>query len=350
MAEVVEHIPMTRYRGSKRRFAATIAQDMQAQAPDRVVDPFGGSGTISAIADALGVDSRFNDLYLWSVKCARALFVHDYSTTELRDAQKTASTAMENRRPGFISKNFEGLYFTQDENLELDGLLQLQDRGIDEATADLIFYGLSQAALMKMPMSMFHRASLKQRLTNVDRKCGNLTTWNKPFHALVPRCMQEAASFTVRRRANHEVTQEDATNAYRHSRTGDVLFLDPPYVNPRGGVPTYDVAYHFLEGFAHGEKTWNENLQGIGRQPLFRRGKPSIFETKEGWSLGLAGLVRRARKQSVLATARKKDDPGAKAMEKVLSETFGVVVQKTLQKGVIFSKAPNPELLFQASA
>jgi adenine-specific DNA-methyltransferase len=347
--QVIEHLPTTRYRGSKRRFAKMIFEQLKAADPTRIIDPFGGSGSISAVADAMGVNSRYNDRFLWSTRCAKALFAHDYTPAEARQAETIADSCMASAKIGFVSERFEGMYFKPEENLELDGLLNLLDGGsLDEATADLVFYGMSQAALMKMPMSMFHRASLDQKTAQVERKSGNFVTWHKPFRALVPKRIHEAAAFAMRRNADHEVTNVDALKSYRYSRNGDVLFLDPPYVNPRGG-PTYDVAYHFIEGFAHGEEVWKNGLNS-DVPPIFSKDFASEFETASGWERGLEAIVSRARKHATVGTAREKDDPGAKAMARVLEGIYGNVSESILQSKVIFSKTKNPEKMFTACA
>ena len=345
---VAGRLPSTRFRGSKRRYAAQIAEHLVELDPKFVRDPFGGSASVSAIADSLGIKSHYNDLYSWTVTCARTLLVHRYTQADLDRAQDRVADFMRDARPGFISREYKDCYFTKAENLELDGLLECLATTKSERMHDLVFYGVAQAALAKMPMSMFHRASLKQRTAKVDRRSGNATTWSRPFRTLVPRYLDEAVLYTWRRRTTHTVTQGDALRRCGKVGGDAALFLDPPYINPGGGVPDYSEAYHFLEGLVQGEKHWATGLQRGGKHPIYDAPK-SDFEQAQGWTSGVTQLLDKVEGGSVVATARERDSPGARKLRELLKAKFRSVSSRKLHTSTIFTSTPNPEVLFRAA-
>ena len=346
--DAARRLPSTRFRGSKRRFAAPIAQHLIDLEPKVVRDPFGGSASVSCTADALGIKSHYNDLYDWTVTCARTLLVHRYTQGDLDRVQAKVTECMSEATPGFISREFKNCYFTKAENLELDGLMECLTTTKSTRLHDLVFYGVAQAALAKMPMSMFHRASLKQRTSHVDRKSGNSKIWNTPFHTLVPRYIDEAVVYTWRRRTTHMVTQGDAVTQCRKVGSDTALFLDPPYINPGGGVPEYSEAYHFLEGLAQGEKAWAAGLRRGGRHPIYEA-RATTFEHAKGWTTGVNQILGKVDGGSVVATARQRDSPGARKLRELLREKFRFVSSKRLQATTIFTGTPNAEYLFLAT-
>lgn len=346
--DAARRLPSTRFRGSKRRFAAPIAKHLIDLEPKLVRDPFGGSASVSCTADALGIKSHYNDLYDWTVTCARTLLVHRYTQGDLDRIQDRVADFIADARPGFVSHEYKDCYFTKAENLELDGLLECLATTRSTRLHDLVFYGVAQAALAKMPMSMFHRASLKQRTSRVDRKSGNATTWNTPFRSLVPRYMDEAVVYTWRRRTTHTVTQGDAVAQCRKVGSDTALFLDPPYINPGGGVPEYSEAYHFLEGLVQGEKAWSQGLRRGGKHPIYQA-RTSTFEEADGWTAGVNDILAKVDGGSVVATARQRDSPGARKLRELLKGKFRSVSSRRLQATTIFTGTPNAEYLFLAT-
>jgi adenine-specific DNA-methyltransferase len=334
---VAGQLPSTRYRGSKRRHARSIAAALAVNRPKYLYDAFGGSGVVSALADQMGINSHYSDIFRWTTKCARVLLVNDYDQSEMQAVLEKVDAAILSAPSGFISNTFRGIYFTQEENAELDGVLELLHGESNRRFHDLVFYGVAQAALAKLPMSMFHRACLKQRLTEVDRRGGNLSTWNTPFRVLAPRFIREAVMFTWSRRMTHVVIQRSATDSVPELHSDDALFLDPPYVSPDGHAPTYAEAYHFLEGLASGEQKWRRGINPDRNHPVFSGGPRSEFETNEGWTRGMVSLIGAARRGSVLATARERDSPGARKLGQLLRTEFESVRRETIAESTIES-------------
>lgn len=349
LEDIQYRLPTTRYRGSKRRYAFQIARELAISEAERVVDPFGGSGVVSGIGDALGMKSVYNDLYHWVVVCARTLFEHNYTRRDLETVLHRVERATAQATAGFISEYYDECYFTRAENLELDGLLDELEQTRADRLKDLMFYGVAQAALAKMPMSMFHRASIRQRIAKVPRRSRNSLIWNTPFRVLVPRYVQEAVLYTWLRRRRHEVTQGSALDVTDAIRSGDVLFLDPPYINPKGGVPAYGEAYHFLEGFSRGQDVWERWLDGSRSHPIFRGFPQSSFDSPDGWRSGVGTLLDTVDGGSVLATGRLRDRPGARTLKSLLRARFRNVATQNLHSSTIFSPIPNREYLFVAS-
>jgi adenine-specific DNA-methyltransferase len=86
-------------------------------------------------------------------------------------------------RDGTVARDFQGVFYTDDENRWLDGFMVLVDEpDRPKEAASLLRYLVYQACLKKRPFNLFHRPNLKLRTKlGGKRSFGNWTRWERTF-------------------------------------------------------------------------------------------------------------------------------------------------------------------------
>jgi adenine-specific DNA-methyltransferase len=248
--------PSTRYSGSKRRFLEWIWENVNDLEFDSVLDVFGGTGSVSLLFKRYGKKVLYNDLLKSNQIIGTAIIENDDVKVTEEDIANVLEFTQDGY-PDFIQREFQGIFFTDDENLWLDRVIANISHVENQYKRAILMASLFQACLAKRPFNLFHRANLYLRLNEVPRTFGNKTTWERPFLELFKRYIAEynRAVFS-NNRENRVIGGFDAIN----SPNGvDLVYLDPPYLSkdpPRS--TNYLAFYHFLEGLSD-YKQWEEN-------------------------------------------------------------------------------------------
>lgn len=230
----------TRYFGSKKKILPVLEEIFLTLKFKSACDVFGGTGAVSHLLMSMGKEVHYNDAFKFNAAIAMVLLS---SENQLPQKQEVFDI-LENvkLKKGFISKKFQNIFYKDAENKWLDGFCSklVSDHSM---AMDIAFYGVSQAALMKRPFNLFHRANLNLRLNNVSRKFGNSTTWDRTFIDLAKRCIEEVyllQRFDVPLKV--EFGDVSLVNV-----DSDLLYIDPPYLKETS-IDCYLKKYHFLEG------------------------------------------------------------------------------------------------------
>jgi len=276
--------PSTRYRGSKRKLLPWIWHKLTPLAPsfDTVLDLFGGTGVVSLLFKAMGKQVTFNDYLRFNHQAGVAFVSNARTKISEEDMDLVLSFDKSGFEDGFITRTFQGFYFTDEENQWLDRVLSNVGRlsrkyngsELDEKRA-LILWSVFQSCLIKRPFNLFHRRNLNLRTNDVPRKFGNHTTWQKPFPTAFRQFASEANSVVF---DNQRENSAHCIDAFAFpSSDFDLVYLDPPYFFPGIRDSDYLEAYHFLEGLANYERwgslidldTYNRRLKrgAVGAWP-----------------------------------------------------------------------------------
>jgi adenine-specific DNA-methyltransferase len=238
--------PSTRFYGSKRRQLSWLQTELSRVQGRTALDAFGGTGAVSYLLGKLGFQTTYNDIFEFNTISARAIF----SRSALSFNELSLHKLLQGVIPidGFISETFHGLYFTQEENRWLDGIMHLIS-GERQEVRDLVLHCLFQACLKKRPFNLFHRANLGLRQSTVPVQFGNRTTWERSFSHHIISAYGETLRAQWSIRDNVSVAQ--ASCAKQVDGQYDLIYLDPPYFKKRKrNTDTYLQRYHFLEGLA----------------------------------------------------------------------------------------------------
>lgn len=288
--------PKTRYYGSKRRLLNWIYQAVKDLHFNTVLDGFGGTASVSLLFKAMDKHVTFNDALLSNTIAAKALLSKGLPF-EIQEAHDfiDSITPITN----FISKTFEGMYYTEDENKWLDGAATKIHQVEDELTRCIYLYCLFQACLMKRPFNLFHRANLNLRTNeNVKRSFGNYVTWETTFPVLMKArlndfCQSTSLSLqTANILPNGDVARLDAKY--------DLVYLDPPYVNKGSNSDDYLKRYHFLEGLSDYEN-WENNINAASKIKSFNSKKCiSDWQHKNTFKESLFDLINKHNQSTVV--------------------------------------------------
>lgn len=277
-------LPSTRYQGSKRKIAVELANAFRSLSFSSALDLYSGTATISLILRYLGKHVDSNDYLKYNQTTAR-LFLRlrdeHFTKVDHGEALRNLLSGYELSSERLVSENFAGIFFTDQENEQIDRFCQNIGRhsGIEK---DLYVHALGQALLKKRPYNLFHRANLNMRQRRVKRSFGNAATWEVPIYHHAMKCIQELKRFPFD-------ALDDTGSAFSHNTKDlqsfrdsyDLIYLDPPYLNSQSVGVNYSDFYGFLEGlcdytlfakgdnrlahkpFARLESNWNNPITAL---------------------------------------------------------------------------------------
>lgn len=285
-------LPVTRYYGSKRRVVEEIwfALKKSRIEFDTFLDLFGGTGIVSYYMLAQGKHVCYNDLFAFNCEIAKALLATPKNTLSESEA-----LALLNREPmvfydNIIERNYQGIYYLDEENRQIDTIVQNILRLSNEKKA-CAYYLLFQSCLIKRPFNLFHRKNLNLRINHSESSFGNYVTWEKSFEQLFKQFVNELNTYQFEQLKNVKISNLDALDC---DTSYDLVYIDPPYFN--NGTPiSYHSRYHFLEGLMH----YNDIEQKINRKKAnleIGLNCESEFEDKASFSQNLRKLFARYHK------------------------------------------------------
>jgi len=310
--------PATRYQGSKRKLVPWILSCLVGLEFDSAIDLFGGTAAVSYALKEQGKRVLYNDYLRFNHQLGLALIENQDTRVGdgLLEQILAAGEAGEDpaTAPGFVARTFQGLYFTDQENLWLDRVVPAISAVQDRFQRAILWSALSQAALIKRPYNLFHRANLNMRQRKVQRSFGNKVTWDRPFPFYLRRFVGEfnEAVFDSGRPCSSSCADAEEVPC-----EADLVYLDPPYTNGRGGSVDYHGFYHFLEGLLDYDN-WSDQLDKSRRhKPLRRRQNP--WNRRGGIAAAFEATFARFDAVPVLAVSYRADGlPGVAEIESML--------------------------------
>lgn len=243
--------PTTRFQGSKRKILSELTSAMDGLNYQRPLDMFSGSGVVSLLFRSLGKDVTSNDYLLYSQNTARLFQTFTKEKIEALDFKNDLEQLLYKLpvSDGLVAKHYQGIFYLDRENTEIDRFCQNIDKYPDFARC-LYTYAVGQALTKKRPYNLFHRANLAMRTKDVERSFGNKKTWEDPIFKHAIKCINELknSKFELTEPLFPKVTGINSANLSEFSNDYDLIYLDPPYINSKGVSVDYSDFYHFLEG------------------------------------------------------------------------------------------------------
>ncbi|MFX1507604.1 MAG: DNA adenine methylase, partial [Promethearchaeota archaeon] len=243
--------PQTRYQGSKLKLLNWFNTIFQKMDFDTVLDAFGGTGAVSYMFKTMGKKTTYNDLLKSNWYIGKAIIENNH--TKLNPSKINSLYTTEN---GFnyrkiIQDQFKDIYYTNDENVLLDVVVQNIYNLKNQYEKALSFFALFQACIQKRPFNLFHRKNLYLRLNNVKRSFGNKKTWDTPFPELMLRAIKEGNKAIFDNSRSNNALNYSILDIPTPDEGYDLVYLDPPYISPKGIGVDYRDYYHFLEGMCN---------------------------------------------------------------------------------------------------
>jgi adenine-specific DNA methylase len=268
--------PSTRYQGSKRKLVPWILSCLEQLEFESALDVFGGTGSVSYALKKQRKRVHYNDYLRFNQQIGLALIENQREQvpeTTLDKVLAAGSSAKDSApsEDGFIAQTFSGVYFTDEENRWLDAVVPSIAAVQAPLQRAILWSALGQAALIKRPYNLFHRANLDMRQRDVQRSFGNKVTWDRPFAEYLARFVHEYNEAVFDSGVECRSTCLDAQTLRPDT---DLVYMDPPYTNSRGKGVDYHGFYHFLEGTLDYDN-WSDQLdRGRRHMPLLRRSNP----------------------------------------------------------------------------
>lgn len=337
--------PSTRYQGSKRKLTNWIWDNIQPLEFDTVLDAFGGTGAVSHLLKRHGKQVIYNDLLAFNYNIGLALIENHQRTLSTDDVDHILSFQPKTSYPDFIQRNFQGIYFTDDENAWLDKVIyNINALLTNRYQKALARFALFQACIIKRPYNLFHRANLYMRTAQVERSFGNKKTWDTPFEMHFRHFVSEANRAVF---DNGRVNQAIQVDALKTPTGADLVYIDPPYVSANGIGVDYRDFYHFLEGLVNYDN-WLEQVDYESKHRRLKR-QPSRWTNASMICHAFEQLIAHHRHSHLVISYRDDGIPSQADLVKILKQYKSQVEILTHPKQYVLSQQKSHEMLLVAT-
>jgi DNA adenine methylase len=324
--EQTQKFPTTRYMGSKSKLLPEILSITEQFDFSTFVDLFSGSGIVGYMQKAQGKRVISNDYMAFSANIAEALIENSSRILSPQKAEALVSASHPNSR--FVSETFEGLYFSDADNAQIDNLRAGISKIRNRKERAIALAALVRACLKKRPRGIFTYVGNRY---NDGRKDLQLSI-NEHFLDAVSQI--NAAVFDNGQASLARRGDAMTVAAYPES----LVYIDPPYYSPLSDNE-YVRRYHFVEGLV---LDW----QGVQIQENTRTKKfknyPTPFSSRVGAKEAFDRLFKRHRNSIILVSYSSNALPAMDEMLSLLSKYKSHVDVKPIKYRYSFStKTPN---------
>lgn len=314
--------PTTRFQGSKRKILSELSSSLSTLDYSKPLDMFSGSGVVSLLFRVLGKQVSSNDFMLYSQNTAKVFQTFTQEKLNSINPEKDLEDLLYHLpvSDGLVEKNYKGIFFIDGENTEIDRFCQ-NIHLYGEFERSLYIYAVGQALTKKRPYNLFHRANLDMRTKDVERSFGNKKTWETPILKHAIKCINELKNFKSEMAppAKARVTGLNSASLDEFSDDHDLIYLDPPYINSKGGSVDYSDFYHFLEGLCD-YSLFSSGDDSYPHRPVSR--KPSAWLKPETALTELTAICARWPDATIVFSYRSDGLPVPLEAAKVMS-SFG---------------------------
>lgn len=340
--DISQTAPVTRYYGSKRKLLNWIASSLDSLDYVTVLDAFGGTGSVSYMFKFLGKKVFYNDGLQSNCVMAKSVLSSSPTFTE---GEMTELLLSIRPRDGIISKHYDNLFYTPEENNWLDGILS-EILYMDEEKKNEIYYSLFQACLMKRPYNLFHRANLNLRTNpNVMRRFGNASTWNRKFDELL--VLNHKRLHRAQFDGQHHAEVLQPSDAFELPTGFDLVYLDPPYIGKGSKVEGYFKRYHFLETLLNYQEVEKiVDLDSRIKTPNLESKMVDAWVSPRLFKDKLFGLVEKHKKSIVVLSYVDNAVPTIDEINVLFKSYFRKVVNLQLETNHALSSRRKMEQLF----
>ena len=295
--------PTTRYMGSKSKLLTDIWAVASQFNYSNVVDLFSGSGVVSYMFKSKGKNVLSNDYMAFSANITKALVENPSETLSIEYAQKLVNTYFPN--DGFVSKTFEGLYYSDEDNEFIDSMRAGIAKIRNPYQRAIAMAALIRTCLKKRPRGIFTYTGMRY---NDGRK-----DLQKSFADHFLCAVQSLNEAVFDNGGLSKSRLGDAMSV--HPQQDALVYIDPPYYSPFSDNE-YVRRYHFVEGLA---RDW-KGVE-IQENTLTKKFKsyPTPFSSRNGAYDAFDQLFRRHRNAILLVSYSSNSQPTLDEMIALMS-------------------------------
>ncbi|MNS93743.1 D12 class N6 adenine-specific DNA methyltransferase [compost metagenome] len=272
---------------------------------DSVLDIFGGTGTFAYYAKKHNKEVIYNDIFKFNYQIGRKLIEQSFNELTIEEALSLLSPTPGLKYKTTIADNFEDIYFTREENMQIDIFIQNANLLLNENKKFSAFYILYQSCIIKRPYNLFHRNNLSMRTNFSVGNFGNKITWERSFEELFERFIKELNEVAFDNERNNIAINYSALNCPHRA---DLIYIDPPYFSSTKSHTTYHSKYHFLEGLANYDNI-EDNIDTAKKNKEILINKSSEFEKSDLFLEQLEQLIDIHRESIIVISYRNKGIP-----------------------------------------
>lgn len=309
-------LPVTRYYGSKRKLIERIWNEIENLGLEfnSVLDIFGGTATFSYYSKLKGKRVIYNDIFIFNTYIGRKLIEHTSNELSYQEAISLLDPTPGRVYRSVIQDTFEGIYFTKEENAQIDIFIQNANYLTNENKKLSAYYLIFQACIIKRPYNLFHRNNLSMRINYTGGNFGNKKTWERTFEELFSRFIIELDEFTF---DNGQENVSVNSSALKCLETADLIYIDPPYFSDKGSHTTYHSKYHFLEGLANYDNI-DDNIDFLKKNREILINKSDEFEKESTFLAQLEELILKHQNSIIVISYRNNGKPSIQAITELM--------------------------------
>lgn len=269
VCQQIDKYPQTRYMGSKQKMLGPIGEVVKRFGPSTAIDLFAGSGIVSYMLKALGIQVLSND-YMWMSSTFTKALVENNDTTLGKEASLRLLKPSDDN-DHFVATKFKGLYYEDEENEMIDTLRANIKKIENEYERAIAMMALIRACTKKRPRGIFTYTGHRYDDGRKDLR----KSVEEQFVEAV-ELIDRAVFDNGRQNAsvNGDALELDA-------QTPDLVYIDPPYYS-KNSDNEYVRRYHFVEGLA---RDWD----GVEIQEHTKTKKFKSYPTPFSTELGAEG-------------------------------------------------------------
>jgi len=300
LSEQTRAYPSTRFMGSKEKLLPDIWGVAKQLGGTRVLDLFSGSGVVSYMFKAQGLEVTSNDYMVFAALFARAMI--ENSRTRLSEAavefltQGAITTS-------FVQDHFRGLYFS-DEDTKLVDTIRSRIQELDgHMEKTLARAALIRACMKKRARGIFTYVGLRYDDGRRDMQLPLREHFRDAVRVINGAVFDNA-------RQNIALDRDALTVEVE----ADIVYIDPPYYSKLSDND-YVRRYHFVEGLA---REWiGVELQAHTATKKFKSyGSP--FSTYGGAVAAFERIFQRFANSSLIVSYSSNSLPDSETMLKLL--------------------------------
>ena len=278
--------PATRFMGSKRKLLGNIWEVASRFEFETVLDLFSGSGVVGYLFKTFGKRVICNDYMAMSATFCKAMV--ENNKVVLTDDEANALLEPSDDIDDFVSRTFNGLYFSDEDNALIDILRSNISKLRNPYKKAIATTALIRACTKKRPRGLFTYVGLRYDDGRKDLKMSMREQFLSGVKAV------NAAIFN-----NHKINRSRHGDALSVPAEGiDAVYIDPPYFTPQSDNE-YVRRYHFVEGLAR-------NWRGVEIQEntLTKKFKsyPTPFSTLRGATEAFDQIFARFRNSLLIVS------------------------------------------------
>lgn len=222
--------------GSKQGILPAIWDAVKHLPFTTVLDAFSGSGCVSYMFKSQGKRVISNDFLKYSYHMVNALVANPHE--KLTGSDVAMLLEPNAKRQNFIQETFQGLYFTDEDNLFLDNTIANIQRLTSPFKQSLTLSALNRACIKRRPRGVFTYVGHRY---DDGRRDLRISLQEQFLEAIT---LLNAAVFD-----NGQQNLAFNQDVFSLNVTADLVYLDPPYYTPFSDND-YLRRYHFVEGLS----------------------------------------------------------------------------------------------------